>query len=64
MTTHKKVEKKYSKLEAIEYLVEHNVYGNEWQGAGMWEIVCEMMMTKKAITEKYLNSLLKKAEDR
>ena len=52
------------KEEAIEFLVKYSVYGNEWQGAGMWEAVKKVMETpNKRITLEFLKLLLKKAED-
>ena len=54
-----------NKLEAIQYLAKNSVYVNEWQGAGMWEAVLEILQSKEEILDiKYINSLLKKAEDR
>ena len=52
-----------NKLKAIEYLVGNSVYEEEWSGAGMWQAVEEVMKYKKPITEKYLDLLLKKAEE-
>ena len=56
--------KTFTKIRALEYLIMHNVYGNEWQGAGMYESIEEMMKHKGKITQKYLDNLLKEAEDR
>lgn len=50
--------------EAIKYLIKHSVYGNEWQGAGMWEAVEELMKSGKKVTQSYLDKLLKEAEDK
>ncbi len=52
-------------LEAIKYLSEHSVYGDEWQGAGMWEAVTTILVTgERLLTKEYLDILLKRAEDR
>ena len=53
-----------TKLQAMEYLMEHNVYGNEWQGAGMWEATERVMRSRTPITIRWLTKLLKEAEDR
>jgi hypothetical protein len=55
--------KELSKIESIKYLIKNSVYGNEWQGAGMWEAVLEIMKRKYKITTKFLDKLLKEAED-
>ncbi len=52
-----------NKLEAIEYLFENDKYTNEWTGAGMWEAVREVLGTKEPITKKWLDELLKTAEN-
>lgn len=58
-------EKIYNKLEAIEYIVANSVYGNEWQGAGMYEAVEKIIKSRKLyFPEKYLQRLLKEAENR
>ena len=54
---------KMSRINSIKYLIKNNVYGNEWQGAGMFEIIIELMDYKGKIDEYYLKGLLKKAED-
>ena len=53
-----------SKISAIKFLIKNSVYGNEWQGAGMYEAVEKMMEYKGRITAHYLIELLKEAEDR
>lgn len=53
-----------SKLNALEYLIENSVYGDEWQGAGMWEAVLEMMKYEGKIRAIDLDKLLKEAENR
>jgi hypothetical protein len=51
-------------LEAIKYLIEHSVFGNEWQGAGMFTAVEKVMSHKgNYITKYFLDKLLKEAED-
>lgn len=57
-------EEQMDKIHALEYLIENSVYGNEWQGAGMYEIIVKMMKYQGIIKQKYLNRLLKEAEDR
>lgn len=58
-----KKEKK-NKFEAIEYFVANSVYGNEWQGAGMYEIIERIIKSPKLFYfEKDLNKMLKEAED-
>lgn len=52
-------------LEAIKYLAEHSVYGNEWQGAGMWEAVTTVLATGRSLlTKDYLDILLKRANEK
>jgi hypothetical protein len=51
------------KIDALEYLIKNNVYGNEWQGAGMYEIIVKMMKHEGKLTKEYLDKLLKEAED-
>lgn len=51
-------------LEAIKYLADHAEYGNEWQGAGMWEAVTTVLVTGKTLlTKEYLDVLIKRAKD-
>lgn len=54
-----------TKIGAINYLVEHTVYRNEWTGAGMYEAIVEIVKTPKKVrfSKDYLNSLLEKAEN-
>jgi hypothetical protein len=53
------------KLLALKYMIDHNVYGNEWQGAGMYEAIVKIIRYKgKSITTEYLRRLLKEAENR
>ena len=57
----------YKLEEAIIYLANNSVYGNEWQGAGMWEAVEALVVrikTKKRVTESWLKLKLKEAKDR
>lgn len=60
------------KYDAIDYLFRNSVYGNEWQGSGMWEAVEEIMRWEQkyvwngssqvnTITREWLGELLKKA---
>ena len=63
----KKKPKKITIEAAIKYLVEHSVYSNEWQGAGMWEAVVSLIEREKAgkrITESWLKLKLEEAENR
>ena len=55
-----------TKIGAINYLVEHNVYSNEWTGAGMYEAIVTVVEApqKTRFTKVYLNKLLEKASDR
>ena len=55
-----------TKIGAINYLVKNNVYGNEWQGAGMYEAIAKIIETpnKFRFSKEYLNSLLEEAENR
>lgn len=55
-----------TKIGAITYLVKNNVYGNEWQGAGMYEAIVKVVEAPKKtrFSKDYLNSLLKEAENR
>lgn len=56
---------KKNKIEAIEYLVANSVYGNEWQGAGMYEAVERIIKSSKLFYyERDLKRFLKEAEDR
>ncbi len=54
-----------TKIGAINYLIEHNVYENEWQGAGMYEVIVEVVNAPKGFrfSKEYLNSLLEKAKN-
>ena len=56
---------KYNKYNAIKFLVENSVYGNEWQGAGMYEQIEKIFATPKHYYyQKDLRKMLKEAEDR
>lgn len=57
---------KFNKLEAIQYLFDHSVYGNEWQGTGMWEAVIYIMgkVDNYIFSKSDLDKLLKQAEER
>ena len=60
-----KEEKKYNKYTAIEFLVVNSVYGNEWQGAGMYEQIERIIKGKKLyFYKKDLTKMLKEAENR
>jgi hypothetical protein len=53
-----------TKIQALQYLVDNSVYGNEWQGAGMWEAVRSIMEnTNDDWAKETLDMLLKRAED-
>ena len=57
----------YKLEEAIIYLANNSVYGNEWQGAGMWEAVEALVVrikTKKRVTESWLKLKLQEAKDK
>ena len=65
MTKTSKNRKNYTRLEAIKYISKNSVYGNEWQGAGMWEAVEKILQSISAyFDEEYLNDLLREAEKR
>lgn len=51
----------FSQIDAIKYLAKHGVYGNEWQGAGLWEAVLAILKHQN-ISEPTLKKLLAKAE--
>ena len=51
------------KIKALEYLIKNNVHTDEWRGAGMYVAIEKMMKYKGEITEKYLNKLLKEADE-
>jgi hypothetical protein len=53
-----------TQIEAVQYLVDHQVYTNEWTGAGMWEAVLTVMGNTMDWDKAHLDDLLKKAEDR
>jgi hypothetical protein len=53
-----------TKLKAIEYLIENSKYNDEWSGAGMWEAVCYVMVTKKELNKRLLDKLLEDARNR
>ena len=60
-----KKDRKLSQLEAIRWLDSHAVYGNEWQGAGLWEAVTTILATgPRLLTEDYVNILLQRATER
>ena len=60
-----KKENKKNKYEAVEYLVANSVYGNEWQGAGMYEAIERIIKSPKLFYwEKDLRKMLKEAENR
>lgn len=55
-----------TKIGAINYLVKHNVYSDEWSGAGMYEIITKIIEApqKTRFSKTYLDSLLEEAEKR
>lgn len=54
----------YSTLNAVKYLKEKSVYGNEWQGAGMWEAVGNVLdSSKRVFTKDELDKLLEVAQN-
>lgn len=56
--------KKFDKLDSIKYLVENNVYDNEWSGAGMYHAVEDVINNDAGWFEKsYLDHLLKNASE-
>ena len=60
-----KKENKYDKYTAIVFLVANSVYGNEWQGAGMYEQIERIVKSPKLFYwKKDLRKMLKEAEDR
>lgn len=52
-----------TKIGAINYLVKHTVYSNEWTGTGMYESIVKIVEAPKKcrFTKEYLNSLLESA---
>ena len=59
------MKKKFDKYEAIVFLVTNSVYGNEWQGAGMYEQIEGIIKSPKLLyLEKDLSKMLKEAENR
>lgn len=55
---------KFDKLNAIKYLVENNVYDNEWSGAGMYLAIEDVINNDTEwFEESYLDHLLKKAAE-
>lgn len=55
-----------TKFGAINYLVQNSVYSNEWTGAGMYEVIEEIVKApkKSRFKKEYLNGLLEKAKNR
>jgi len=55
-----------TKIGAINYLVEHSVYDNEWTGTGMYEAIVKIVEApqKTRFTKEYLNTLLEIASDK
>lgn len=60
----KELTKELTFEEAIRYLNKNNCYEDEWKGAGMWEAVNDVCSYKGKLTVKYLEELLKNAEER
>ena len=55
---------KFTKLTAVEYLVQNNVYQDEWTGAGMYEAIEAIIKSEeKEFTKEYLDGLLKDASN-
>lgn len=52
-----------TKIEEIQYLVDHDKYINEWSGAGMWEAVLTVMGNTSKFSKEKLDKLLEKAEN-
>lgn len=53
-----------NKIEALKYLVQNNVYCDEWSGAGMYHalsIVIESL--EDSFTKEYLDGLLENASE-
>jgi hypothetical protein len=57
------MKQEYTKLEAIQFLVQNSMYQDEWTGAGMWVAVERVMAHKGKITEKFLDRLLLGADN-
>lgn len=56
--------KKFNKIEALHYLVDNNVYGDEWSGAGMYHSVRDVIKSDEdSFTKEFLDNLLKEAKD-
>jgi hypothetical protein len=51
------------KLEAIKYLIEHEFNGDEWQEAGMYHAIKEVIEFKGFISNNHLDRLLKQVEN-
>lgn len=53
---------KFNKIDALKYLVENSVYGDEWSGAGMYHAVENVIKSDdEFFTKDFLDSLLKDA---
>lgn len=52
-----------TKYKAVKYLIKHNVYSDEWTGAGMYEAIVKLYNYKGIITRAYLDNLLKEASE-
>lgn len=54
-----------TKIGAINYLVDHSVYVNEWSGAGMYEAIVRIVEAPKGFrfSKEYLESLLDVAKN-
>ena len=53
-----------NKIEALEYLVENNVYNDEWSGTGMFSILRDVIRSNAETFEKIdLEILLEKARN-
>lgn len=55
-------DKKYNRLESIKYMIDNEVYGDEWSGAGMYEAIVKIIKSdKEDFMESFLIELLDKA---
>lgn len=53
-----------TKIEAIQYLVDHDKYEEEWSGAGMWEAVLTIMGNDMEWDKEELDKLLERVKNR
>jgi hypothetical protein len=55
----------FNKLQALHYLVDNSVYGDEWSGAGMYHAVSTVIDEDDNLlfAKEYLDKLLEKAKN-